>query len=111
MKNRPLIIIEPQAHKKLNPSLIRGTTKIAMLGDKLWNARLRSYGHLKKREEGYMGKRIMKCQVEGKEESQGEGGCIWREKTWKGLELGRETKSIGSNGEYFSAVATPNREK
>ena len=33
------------------------------------------------------------------------------EKTWKGLELRRETKSIGSNGKYFRAVATPNREK
>ena len=29
----------------------------------------------------------------------------------KRLELGRETKSIGSNGEYFRAVATANREK
>ena len=34
-----------------------------------------------------------------------------REKTWKGLELRRETKSIGSNGKYFHAVATSNREK
>ena len=30
---------------------------------------------------------------------------------WKGLELRRETKLIGSNGEDFRAVATPNREK
>ena len=36
---------------------------------------------------------------------------IWREKTWKRLALRRETKSIGSNGKYFRAVATPNREK
>ena len=36
---------------------------------------------------------------------------IWREKTRKGLELKRESKSIGSNGKYFRAVATPNREK
>ena len=41
-----------------------------------------------------------------KRESQGEGGRIWREKTWKGFELRRETKSIGSNGNYFCAVAT-----
>ena len=31
--------------------------------------------------------------------------------TWKELKLGRETKSIRSNGEYFHAVATLNREK
>ena len=36
---------------------------------------------------------------------------MWREKTWKGSKLRRETKSIGSNGKYLGAVATPNREK
>ena len=51
------------------------------------------------------------CQVEGKEEDQGEGEWIWPEKTWSGLVLRRETKSIGSNGKYFRAVATPHREK
>ena len=49
--------------------------------------------------------------VEGKEEGQGEGGWIWQEKTWKGLELRKETKSTGRSGKYFRAVATPNREK
>ena len=52
-----------------------------------------------------------RCQVEGKEEGQGGGGWIWREKTWKGLELTREIKSIGTNGKYFCVVVTPNREK
>ena len=31
--------------------------------------------------------------------------------TWKGLELGKETKMIERNGEYCRAVATSNREK
>ena len=44
--------------------------------------------------------------VEGKEEGE-EGGWIWRAKTWKGLELRREAKSIGSHRKYFRAVATP----
>ena len=48
----------------------------------------------------------MACQVEGKEEGPGEGGWIWLQKIWKGLELEKETKSIRSNGEYFHAVAT-----
>ena len=51
------------------------------------------------------------CQVEGKEEGQGESGWIWPEKTWKELELRREMKSIDTNGKYFRAVATPNRKK
>ena len=49
--------------------------------------------------------------MEGKEEGQGESEWIWREKTWKRLEIRRKTKSIGSNGKYFRAVVTPNREK
>ena len=68
---------------------------------------------MKRREEGYVGKTMMEMavQVEGKEEGQGEGGWIWQEKTWKGLELRKETKSTGRSGKYFRAVATPNREK
>ena len=68
---------------------------------------------MKEREEGNVGKRMMEMAVpvRRKEEGQGEGGWVWREKTWKGLELRRETKSIGSNGKYFRAVATPNKEK
>ena len=50
------------------------------------------------------------CQVEGKEKGQEEGGWIWREKTWKGLGIRRETKSIGTNRKYFRAVATPKKE-
>ena len=38
---------------------MRGTTKIAKLGDKLQNARLRWYGHMKRREEGYVEKRMI----------------------------------------------------
>ena len=37
---------------------MRGTAKIAKLEDKLWNARLCWYGHVK-REEGYVRKRMM----------------------------------------------------
>ena len=54
---------------------------------------------------------LQACQVEGKEEGQGEGGWIWQEKIWKGLELRKETKSTGRSGKYFRAVATPNKEK
>ena len=41
---------------KIRNEYVRGTVKIAKLGDKLWNARLRWYGHVKKGE-GYVGKR------------------------------------------------------
>ena len=46
-----------------------------------------------------------------KRNSQGESGWIWREKTWKELELRRATKSIGTNRKYFRALATPKWER
>ena len=45
---------------------VRGTAKIAKLGDKFWNARLRWYGHVKRREKDYLGKRMMEMAVAGK---------------------------------------------
>ena len=64
---------------KIRNEYVRGTAKIAKLGDKLRNARLRWYGHVKRREEYYVGKNMMEMavQAEGKEEDQGEGGWIW----------------------------------
>ena len=48
---------------KIRNEYVRGTAKIAKLGDKLWNARLRWYGHVKRREEGYVGKTMMEMAV------------------------------------------------
>ena len=44
---------------KTRNEYVRGTEKITKLGDKLRNARLRWYGHVKRREEGYAGKTMM----------------------------------------------------
>ena len=41
---------------KIRNEYVRGTAKIAKLGDKLRDARLRWYGHVKRRE-GYVGKK------------------------------------------------------
>ena len=51
---------------KIRNEYVRGTAKIAKLGDKLRNPRLRWYGHVKKREENYLGKRMMKMAVPGR---------------------------------------------
>ena len=42
---------------KIRNEYVRGTEKIAKLGDKLRNARPHWYSHVKRREEGYEGKR------------------------------------------------------
>ena len=51
---------------KIRNESVRGTVKIAKLGDKLRNAKLRWYGHVKRREEGYVGKRMMEMAVPGR---------------------------------------------
>ena len=45
---------------------VRETAKIAKLGNKLRNAKLRWYGHVKRRVKDYMGKRIMEMAVPGR---------------------------------------------
>ena len=50
---------------KVRNEYVRGTAKIAKLGDKLWNARLRCYRYVKKRED-YVGKRMMEMAVPGR---------------------------------------------
>ena len=51
---------------KIRNEYVRGTAKIAKLGEKLQNVRLRWYGHVKRREEDYVGKRMMEMAVPGR---------------------------------------------
>ena len=51
---------------KIRNKYVRETAKIAKLEDKLWFGRLSWYGHVKRREEGYMGKTIMEMAVPGR---------------------------------------------
>ena len=51
---------------KIRNEYVRKTVKIAKLGDKLWNARLCWYGHVKRREKDYVGKRMMEMVVPGR---------------------------------------------
>ena len=48
---------------KIRNEYVRGTAKITKLGDNLRDARLRWYGHVKRKEESYMGKRMMEMAV------------------------------------------------
>ena len=50
---------------KISNKYVRGTAKVAKLGDKFWNARLRWYEHVKRIKEDYVGKRIMDMAVPG----------------------------------------------
>ena len=50
---------------KIRNKYVRGTAKIAKLGDKLRNARPCWYGHMKGREEGYVGRRMKEINIAG----------------------------------------------
>ena len=50
---------------KIRNEYVRGAAKISKLEDKLRNARLRWYGHIKRREKDYVGKRMMEMVVPG----------------------------------------------
>ena len=51
---------------KIRNEYVRGTAKITKVGDKLRNASLRWYGHVKRREECHMGKMMMQMAVPGR---------------------------------------------
>ena len=79
---------------KIRNKYVRETAKIAKLGDKLRNARLRWYGHVKRKEEDYVGKRMMKMAVPGRRK-RGRPRRRWMDlvrEDIERLELGKETE-------------------
>ena len=68
---------------KIRNEYVRGNAKIAKLGDKLRNARLRWYGHVKRREVGYVGKRMTEKKEKRKAKEKVDGfGERRHEKGW-----------------------------
>ena len=51
---------------KVRNEYIWGTAKIRRIGEKLRGERLRWFGHVKRREESYIGRRMMKIEIPGK---------------------------------------------
>ena len=45
---------------------IRGTTQVAKMGDKLRESRLRRYGHIQRRDDDYVGQRVLKMELPGR---------------------------------------------
>ena len=98
--------LEVTKKNKIRKEYVRGTAQIAKLGDKLRNARLRWYGHVKRRKEGYVGKTMMEVAVPGRRKGERP------RRRW--MDLAREDMErveAKEGDEVDRAVATPNREK
>ena len=52
--------------ERIRNERIRGTTKVGELSKKVQGSRLKWYGHVSRREQEYMGKRVMVIEVRGK---------------------------------------------
>ena len=71
---------------KIRNEYVRGTVKIAKLGDKLQNARLRWYGHVKRREKDSVGKRMLEIAVLGRRK-RGRPRRKWMDLVRKDMEM------------------------
>ena len=56
---------------------IRGTTKVGEMSKKVQESRLKWYGHVLRREDKYVGKRVVVMEVPGKEEGKDQSGGGW----------------------------------
>ena len=58
---------------------IRGTIKVTEISKKIQERRLQWYGHVMRREDDYVGKRVMGMEIEGRRERRGPNRRWWKE--------------------------------
>ena len=51
---------------KIRNGYIRGTAQVGKFGEKTREARLRWYGHLRRKDDGYIGRRMLRMELPGK---------------------------------------------
>ena len=56
---------------------IRGTAQVGTFGDKTREARLRWYGHLRRKDDGYIGRRMLRMELPAKMKREGQKGGLW----------------------------------
>ena len=88
---------------------IRGTTKVWEISKKVQESRLKWYGHVLRREDKYVGKRVMGCRGKDGEEDQSGGGWIasgttCRRENWQG-----RTCKTGIDGGISQDTSTPHK--
>lgn len=76
---------------KVRNNFIRGTAKVTEVTKKVQERRMRWFGHIKRREEGYVGRRILDMEVEGRRRGR-------PKKRWKD-HIGEDLMERGLSGE------------
>ena len=51
---------------KIRNEYIRGTAQVGKFGEKTREARLRSFGHVRRKDDGYIGRRMLRMELPGK---------------------------------------------
>ena len=85
---------------RIRSEIIRGTTKVGEISKKVQESMLKWYGHVLRREDEYVGKRVMAIEVPGKEgeDDQSGGGWIASGTTCRRENYQGRTRKTGLNG-------------
>ena len=67
---------------KIMNEYIRGTAQVGRVGEKTREARLRWCGHVRRKNNGYIGRRMLRMELPGNGEGRKGGLCIWYKRTW-----------------------------
>ena len=57
--------------EKIRYEYIRGTAQVRLFGEKTRDARLRWYGHVRRKDDGYIGRRMLRMELPGKRKGEG----------------------------------------
>ena len=62
---------------KIRNEYIRGTAQVGRVGEKIREARLRWYGYVRRKDDGYIGKGMLRMELPGKRKQEGQKRGLW----------------------------------
>ena len=62
---------------KIRNEYIRGTAQVGRFGEKTREARLRWYGHVQRKDDGYIGRRMLRMELQERGNGEGQKGGLW----------------------------------
>ena len=95
---------------KIRNEYIRGTAQVGKFGEKTREARLRWYGHLRRKDDGYIGRRMLRMELPGKRKRgrpKRRFMDVVKEDMAEVEVTEEDIQLIGETGERKSAVAAP----